>query len=180
MQSSVMRFVLVLCAAFSIFSSEARADSTLLTVTGAIDQVNREPHNSFEDALFSVLQIDFDRAYEFSREDLLSLPQETLSVQYPNWPRAIEVSGPLLKDVLDVPGARGDQVVVRAIDGYAPEFKLSEVETGGFVLALYEDERPLPLGGRGPIWLVFPQDAYTDQPEDDSGLAWAVFHIEVR
>jgi len=158
----------------------ARADAAVVTVTGAIAKTNRPAFDPFVDALFNALDVKFDRAFAFSRADLLKLPQRSLEAKYPNWPAAVRVSGPNLKDVLAAAGARGDTVIVRAVDGYAPELTMTEVQAGTFVLALAADGKPLSLGGRGPLWLVFPPQASGDRPDDDSGLAWAVFHIEVR
>jgi hypothetical protein len=160
-------------------ADQARADGAFLTVTGNVAETNQSAFDPFSDGLFNGLQIEFDKAYAFSREDLLKLPQQTLRAKYPNWPVELEFRGPNLKAVLAAATADGDMVVVRAVDGYAPEFKMTDIQTGKFVLALEVDDRPLDIGGRGPVWLVFPQNSFEDQPEDDGGLAWAVFHIEV-
>ena len=89
-------------------------------------------------------------------------------------------TGPTLASVIDLVGAKADRVLVQAVDGYAPAFRLSEVRAGTFVLATASDGKPLPLGGRGPLWLVFPAGSYAGQTaEDDSGLAWAVFHLKI-
>ena len=82
--------------------------------------------------------------------------------------------------MLDLVGATGSQVLVQAVDGYAPAFKIDEVRAGTFVLATAQGGEPLALGGRGPVWLVFPAGSYAGQTaEDDSGLAWAVFHLKI-
>ena len=70
-------------------------------------------------------------------------------------------------------------VTVRAIDGYAPEFKLSDIDSSKFILAIKANGKFLGMGGRGPVWLVFSPHTYQGQPEDDGGLTWAVIHIEV-
>lgn len=178
------RLILALVAAMSLasygLSGQARAEGAVVTVTGNVVETNRSAFDPFADALFNALQIKFDKAHAFSREDLRKLPQQSLRAKYPNWPAEVEVKGPSLKDVLAAAGADGDRVIVRAVDGYAPEFKMADVRAGAFVLALEAGGMPLSIGGRGPLWLVFPPKSYLDQPDDDGGLAWAVFHIEVR
>jgi hypothetical protein len=180
MRKVVFVVVTLLTLAGHGLTSKARADGTAVTVTGNVTAANRPAFDPFADALFNTQQIKFDKARAFSREELLKLPQHTLKVKYPNWPAEVEVKGPSLRDVLAAAGASGQTVTIRAVDGYAPEFKMSDVETDRFVLALEADHAPLAIGGRGPTWLVFPPKSYEGQPEDDGGLAWAVFDIEVR
>ncbi|MDF1793525.1 MAG: hypothetical protein P1U88_16540 [Thalassobaculaceae bacterium] len=152
----------------------------VVTVTGQIATTNRGAFDPFNDSLFGALDEKFERAFAFTLQDLAALPQKTVEVGYPNWPGPVTVSGPTLAAVLQAVGAEGSEVLVQAIDGYAPSFKISEVEAGTFVLATSMAGVPLSIGGRGPTWLVFPAGSYEGQTaEDDSGLAWAVFHLKV-
>jgi hypothetical protein len=162
-------------------SAPSRADGpVVLTVTGAIEKTNRGPFEPFSDVLFATLQESFEKAYALTLDDLGALPQQTVEVGYPNWPGPVTVTGPTLASVLDLVGATGSQVLVQAVDGYAPAFKIDEVRAGTFVLATAQGGEPLALGGRGPVWLVFPAGSYAGQTaEDDSGLAWAVFHLKI-
>ncbi len=159
----------------------ARADGpVVVTVTGQIASTNRGPFDPFADALFAALDEPFERAFALTSEDLAALPQRTLQVGYPNWPAPVRVSGPSLASVLDAAGAEGGEVLVQAVDGYAPSFRIAEVRAGDFVLATSMDGQPLSIGGRGPTWLVFPPGSDEGQTaEDDSGLAWAVFHLKI-
>ena len=106
----------------ALTSSAALADGAVLTVSGQIEKTNRGPSDSFSDALFKALDVQFAKAYEFSLADLVALPQKTLKTAYPNWPGEAVVVGPTLSDVLSHVGATGKTVGVRAVDGYAPEF----------------------------------------------------------
>ncbi|MCB9947022.1 MAG: hypothetical protein H6842_04245 [Rhodospirillaceae bacterium] len=160
-------------------------DAAVLTVSGAIDHTNRPAFDPFRDAFFGYHGIAFDNAYQFSAADLAALPQQRLEVTYPVWIEpTVTVEGPRLLDVLDTVGATGDTVTLTALDGFAVTLDRAHL-TGAFVLAVGADCTPdgctpLGLGGRGPVWLVFPPGAYPDYPgEDDDGLAWAVFHIQV-
>ncbi len=164
----------------ALTSSAALADGAVLTVSGQIEKTNRGPSDSFSDALFKALDVQFAKAYEFSLADLVALPQKTLKTTYPNWPREAVVVGPTLSDVLSHVGATGKTVSVRAVDGYAPEFVLSDIDANSFILAIKANGKTLGVGGRGPVWLVFPPGSYDGQSENDSGLTWAAFHIEVK
>ena len=178
------RVALALLAALLVLlplSAPARAAGpVVLTVTGAIDNTNRGPFDPFSDVLFGTLQETFEKAYALTLDDLAALPQKTVEIGYPNWPGPVTVSGPTLAAVLDLVGATGSEVLVQAVDGYAPSFKIAEVRAGTFVLATSQGGKPLALGGRGPVWLAFPAGSYEGQTaDDDSGLAWAVFHIKI-
>lgn len=159
----------------------AAADAMpVLTVTGAIKSTNRPPFDPFRDTLFNALDTSFEKAYTLNRKDLVAMPQVRIEVRYPGWPHPVRVRGPLLKDVLALVGVTGTTVTVHGLDGFAWEFAIADIQTGTFVLALEADGEPLALGGRGPIWLVFPPGSYAEQStDDDSGLVWAVFHMRV-
>jgi hypothetical protein len=184
MEVPMRRLALILTAALlaltQVPDAARAAGPVVITVTGEIETTNRGPYDPFADVLFGVLEEPFERAYGFTLDDLAALPQQTVELSYPNWPAPVTVSGPTLAAVLDRVGAKGDRVLVQAVDGYAPGFKIAEVKAGSFVLATSLAGTPLPLGGRGPVWLVFPAGSYAGQTaEDDSGLAWAVFHLKI-
>jgi hypothetical protein len=181
MAPKVLAGVCVILAGLALAAPTATAaEPAVLTLTGAIAEPNRPPADPFRDSLFHALQEDFEHGHAFTRAELLDLPQQELAVEYPGWPRAVTVRGPRLLDVLKAAGGMGgDRVLVQALDGYAPEFALGDI-TADFVLALEAEGEPLGIGGRGPVWLVFPPDSYAGQDSsNDAGLAWAVFHIKV-
>ena len=179
MRSLLLIFALTL-AGLTASIAPSRAEPVIVTVTGEVGKTNRGAFEPFGDALFDANGLEFERAYGFTRSELKALPQSRLTVRYDNWPREVTLSGPLLKDVLAAVEAGGDTVLVRAVDGYAPEFSRADIEAGQFVLALEADGTALATGGRGPAWLVFPPSAGEGEAASDDGLTWAVFHIEVQ
>ena len=180
MNKSIRTFLSAAFALLVLNGGLVLADGVVLTLSGSIAKTNRGPTNAFNDVLFSKLEVEFASAYELKLGDLKKLPQAELKTKYPSWPSEIVVSGPTLKDVLSHVGADGSTVIVRAVDGYAPEFKLSDIDSSKFILAIKANGKFLGMGGRGPVWLVFPPAIYEDQPEDDGGLTWAAIHIEVK
>ncbi len=180
--SAYLTAVLLAFAALGPAPAAADPAPALVTVTGAVDAPNRPPFEPFDDALFKVLDVTFERAHALSFDALRSLPQQEMTLKHTPWPRAVTVSGPRLVDVLDAAGARGDTVLVRGVDGYAPEFKMTDIRAAAdkFILAIAADGKPLSIGGRGPAWLALPSGTYPDQTDDDAALVWAVFNIEVR
>lgn len=174
-----------LCIGTGVTGAHAQGEP-ILTVTGAIEKTNRPAFDPGRDLFFGYHGIAFDNAYQFSRSDLLALPVQRLQVTYDVWIEpTVTFEGPRLLDVLDTVGATGDIITVTSLDGYAVHFDRSLL-TDDFILAVGDDCTdsgctPLGIGGRGPVWLVFPPGAYPDYTgETDDGLAWAVFHISVE
>lgn len=159
--------------------AEGSADPVILTVTGNIANANRGPVDEFDDAVFSHLDVKFDKGFTFTRAELLALPQRTQTAKYDNWPREVTATGPSLMDVLKAAGAEGKTILVQAADGYAPELTAADVAGDKLILALTADGKPLSMGGRGPIWLFGPNGAIADM-QDDGGLVFEVIHISVQ
>ncbi len=178
----------VIAALFSLLLAlhgEVRAsedsDAVIITVTGDIGETNRGPFDAFGDALFAYHEVSFEKAYAFSREDLIGLGMQETTLKYPKWPESITFRGPKMGDLLDKVEALGGKVKVQALDGYAVEFDLEAMREGPFILAIEKDGEPLATGGRGPAWLVFPPDAWDKQTAGtDEGLVWAAFHIAIE
>ena len=180
---SKWKFLLGFVAAGFLLQAQAIAsevdEPVILTITGNVMAPNRGPFEPFEDAIFSNMDIKFDKAFTFTLSDLKSLPQKKVQVQYKGWPREVVAVGPAITDVLKAAGAAGQKILVQAIDGYAPEFTGEDIARNKMILALTADGKPLSLGGRGPIWLLGPPNSFAGQ-EGEDGLAFAVMRIDVR
>ena len=167
--------------AFLAVSPALANGPALVTVTGNIENPNRGPADEFADAFFTSQDVEFQKAAAFDLESLEALGMKKITASYPDWPAEVTVEGPLLADVLAAAGAKGDTIVVRALDGYAPEIPMSDLTAYPVVLALKMNGEYLGLGGRGPAWIVYPRNDYPDLAEtDDSKWVWSVFHMEVK
>jgi hypothetical protein len=155
------------------------AEPVVLTVTGNIAAPNRGPVDAFADPVFAHLDVKFDKGFTFTLAELKALPQRSVTVRYKDWPREVTASGPGLADVLKAAGATGKTILVQAVDGYAPEFTDADIARDKLILALEADGTPLPMGGRGPLWLLGPPDSFAGQ-EDEEGFAYAVIRIDVK
>ena len=158
----------------------AQKGPTVLTVAGKIAKTNRGALAPSADIYFSHLDIEFDKAYQFDTAALAALGMHKLSATYPGSAEKVEVEGPLLADVLKAVGAKGETVVAVALDGYSAEIPMSDVTDFPIVLALKSNGKWLGLGGRGPTWVVYPQDDYPAlKDRDDSLWVWSAFFILV-
>lgn len=155
-------------------------DMVILTVTGAIGETNRGPLDEFTDAFTGHKGVKYDKAHEFTRASLAALGQHEATIKRANWPRAVTVRGPMFKDVMAKVKAEGDTVILQALDGYRSTFLIASLQSSSVLLATEADGKPLAIGGRGPVWLVFPAGIVpNDSAEGDDGLAWSVYFIEV-
>ena len=99
-------------------------------------------------------------------------------IEHPGWGGAMTVSGPRLADVLRTAGCSGRPLATLALDGFRTEIPVGELEAHDWVVATRAEGRPLGIGERGPLWLVFDvpgERAATDEEADQ--WPWALFFI---
>lgn len=162
-------------------AAPAGSSMVVLTVTGAIGETNRGPLDEFDDAFLGHKGMKFEKTYAFTLADLASLEQRELTLKRPNWPRTLKLRGPAFKDVMAKVKAEGGVATLQALDGYQSEFNIADLQSDSVLLAIEADGKPIPLGGHGPTWLVYPAGIVPgDDATGDTGLAWSVFHIEVQ
>jgi len=159
----------------------------LLTVSGAIDRHNRGPLNPTFDRLLDKQMVRFPSAYTFDFPTLANLPTVTIepTLEYDAKPHRL--SGPLLTDVLKQAGAHdapGNQIMLRAIDGYAAATTFRDAHDWRFIVATHLDGAPLALGGLGPLWALYDADripAFAAKPLKERFVScpWALYHVEV-
>ncbi|WP_420474673.1 molybdopterin-dependent oxidoreductase [Noviherbaspirillum sp. ST9] len=159
----------------------------LLTVTGAIGRGNRGPLDPALDQMMKKQGIRFDKAHAFDFASLVSLPAVTIrpTLEYDGKIHALR--GPLLTDVLAAAGVRKAQaeLVMRAIDGYAPTATMSDILKYRFIIATHLDGKPMPVGGLGPLWALYDADRFPDMAakpvnERFGNCPWGLYHIDVH
>jgi hypothetical protein len=166
----------------------ASSGPTLLTVSGAIGKSNRGALDPALDQLMKKHSIQFDKAWTFDAAALARLPEVTIKPTIEYDAKQHTLQGPLLETVLKTAGVAPDAKVLlgmRAIDGYNVMVSLADARTYRMVVATRMDGKPLPLGGVGPLWVVYDADnlpAFKDKPlKERFGLSpWGMYHIEVR
>ena len=165
----------------------ALSSPPLLTITGAIGRGNRGALDPALDQLMNKQGIRFDKGHAFDFASLAALPTVTIrpTLEYDGKRHALR--GPLLTDVLAAAGVRQGKVelVMRAIDGYAPAVMLADVRKYRFIVATHLDGKPMPLGGLGPLWAIFDADRFAEiagRPLNDrfGNCPWGLYHIDVR
>lgn len=164
-----------------------QSSPALLTITGAIGRGNRGPLDPALDQMMKKQGIRFDKGHAFDFASLAALPAVTIrpTLEYDGKPHALR--GPLLTDVLAAAGVRRGQaeLVMRAIDGYAPTATLADIGKYRFIVATHLDGKPMPVGGLGPLWALYDADRFPDMAgkplnERFSNCPWGLYHIEVH
>lgn len=160
----------------------------LMTVSGLIGSGNRGALDPALDRMMAKQKVAFAKAHAFDFSALMSMPAVTIrpTLEYDNRPHTLR--GPLLLDVVKASGSKitdKTSLLVRAVDGYAVLLSASESSNRRFILATHLDDRPMALGGLGPLWAVYDADRFPDMAAkpvtERFGLCpWAAYHIEVK
>ena len=152
----------------------------VLTVAGNISAVNRGPSDPLLDPFLAYHEKSFEAAAEFDRAMLEGLDSHEIELSYEGWPETIRFAGPRLADLLGFVGAQGNALTVTALDGFAVDITAEELAERDWIVALERDGRPLGIGGRGPLWIVYGVTESIASHDDEARWPWAVFYIEVH
>jgi len=101
----------------------------ILTIAGAVTNVNRGKSDEVVDQLMHKHGVKFDRAFQFTLSDLEKLPSVTIhpTMEYDTQVHALR--GPRLLDVLNVVGIKNagtTKILFHGIDGYSPEITFDQ------------------------------------------------------
>jgi hypothetical protein len=158
----------------------APSGAVVLTIAGQIGVANRGPVDALSDSVLAYHEKSFEAAAEFDRAMLESLGTHEVELSFEEWPEAYRFSGPKLVDVLSAAGAQGRPITATALDGYAEEISADELASRDWIVALERNGRPLGIGGRGPLWIVYSIPGASASHDDEARWPWAVFFIEVH
>lgn len=169
-------------------AAKAGRGPALLTLTGAIGNVNRGSYDPVLDQMMHKQKLSFDKAHAFDFEALTSLPALTIKPTLEYDARVHSLRGPALTEVLKAAGATmpdDARLALRAVDGYAVTLTVAQARAQGFIVATHMDGQPMALGGLGPLWAIYdadrvPEMAARPLPERFASCPWALYHIEVQ
>jgi hypothetical protein len=120
--------------------------------------------------------------YHISEAQLLKLPVHTITTST-TWTPKSTFSGPLLGDVLKLVGARGDAIELRTIDDYSYTVSAKEAERYGAILAYSRNGVRLTVSKFGPLFLIYPRDAYPSElggSAADAKFGWQIKGMAVK
>ncbi|WP_225308901.1 molybdopterin-dependent oxidoreductase [Hypericibacter adhaerens] len=90
---------------------------------------------------------------------LESLPQQELTVHTPWYPQPVTLTGPLLRDVLSLVGATGQELKASAIDDYTVEIPISDTQDYDVIVATKMNGKPMAVRDNGPLFVMYPLDS---------------------
>ena len=98
----------------------------------------------------------------FDAAMLSSLPQTSFVTKTPWYKDSIKLTGPLLKDVLDVLKVKGEKITAAALNDYKVTIPLADAIQYGAILALSMDDKELSIRDKGPVWIIYPFDSHPE------------------
>ena len=90
---------------------------------------------------------------------LQALPQKSFSTQTPWEQQPVTFTGPLLRDVMALVKAQGEQIRAVALNDYRVKLPLSDALEHDVVVAVQMNGQPIPVRTKGPLFIVYPFDA---------------------
>ncbi len=162
----ILAIVLLLGPAGPALALDPPKGPVVLTVAGAVGTTNAEA--------------DGRRVARIDRDMLAALPQRAFRTATPWHTGTPEFSGPTLRDVLALVGARGRELRVIAINDYASTVPVADAEFD-VVLATHIDGAPIPIREKGPLFIVYNFDGQPRLRTEQyfSRSVWQVRSIEV-
>jgi hypothetical protein len=155
--------------------------AVVVTVAGSIENTNRPAFDADSDLFLKYHDRTFTKAAAFDRTMLEGLGLHEVVIDFEGWPAPVHLEGPRLKDLVAAVGGSGSGITLLALDGYASEISWTELETLDWIVGLKADGRPLGLGQRGPLWIVYSYpDGRPLTAEDELRWPWATFYIEIH
>jgi hypothetical protein len=93
-----------------------------------------------------------------------------------------EFEGVLFRDVLTAAGVEGAAIKVSALNDYSYTLPMTDVKAYPVILAFKMNGRYLTRRDKGPLWVIYPRDAYPElnTKEIDHRMVWQVNQITVR
>lgn len=156
--------VLALAALPAAHALDKAKGKVVLTLTGKVTATNA------------------DGRAEFDMDMLAALPQHSFTTSTPWYKEPKKFTGPLLRDVLAAAGAQGKTLHAVAINDYKAELPVEDGQRYNVVLARLMDDKPMPVRGKGPLFIIYPFD--TDEVLRSeryySRAAWQLKRLEIE
>lgn len=136
----------------------------ILTVSGQVAHTNGDGVAAFDAAM------------------LQALPQIAVE-SYTDWTEGLQTfEGVLLRDLLDVVGAKGTVISAAAINDYAYDLPWDDLKSETVVLAMKHNGAPMSVRSKGPIWIIYQDTAPSAGPSrpHSAKMIWQLNRLEVR
>ena len=142
----------------------APADNVVLIISGNI----------------TITNVDDTLVFDMATLEKLGLVKYT--VNDPWLQSEVAYTGILLADLLKYAGSPDSVTAVEvvALDGYAAEIPISEVQEWPVLLATQADGQHMTIENNGPTRVIFPYDSHSDITAARNMSVWNVERLEVK
>ncbi|HCR96305.1 MAG: molybdopterin-dependent oxidoreductase [Halomonas sp.] len=106
----------------------------------------------------NIVNVNTEEGADFDIDMLEGLPQHAFETSTPWTSGVSQYSGPLLRDVLEHVGAKGDAIEVSALNGYVADIPIKDFYDYDVILALKRNNQHIPIREFGPLWVLYPFD----------------------
>jgi len=154
------------CLAIALMAGAAQAMPLSLDVMGNIATTTDPSHT----------------VYHLTQAQLLALPAHSITTST-TWTARSTFTGPLLSDVLKLVGAHGSQIEVHTLDDYVETIPLSDCDRYGVIVAYSMNGKRLKVSDFGPLFLIYPRDAFPAElsgASADSKFVWQIKALIVK
>jgi hypothetical protein len=121
-------------------------------------------------------------SFDMATLEQIGLVRFTTKTEWTDGP--VEFEGVLLKDLLAVLEAGGDaeKLTLKALNDYISSMPISDAADYPVILAIKENGQYMSVRERGPLWIVYPQDAYPEvgRREFLSRWVWQLAEIGIE
>jgi hypothetical protein len=120
--------------------------------------------------------------FHFTESDLLALPAHSITTST-TWTPKSTFTGPSLADVLKTVGAWGSELEIHTLDDYTCTVPVADAERYGVIIAYSMNGKRLKVSDFGPLFLIYPRDAYPAELQGavgDAKFAWQIKSIVVK
>lgn len=122
------------------------------------------------------------KSFELTMADLEQMTTAVLRTSTPWHDHVVEFEGVRLSDLMAMVGAEGENAFVVALNDYTADIPVSDFESFDPILALREDGELMPVGDKGPAFIVYPYDENKDLQSEKYYLrsVWSVSSITIE
>ena len=118
----------------------------------------------------------------FDLNTLESLPQRQFTTMTPWSDKPIQFSGPLLRDVLAIAGAKGQNIRATAINDYRINIPVQDAMRFDMIVATRMNGERMSVRDKGPLFVVYPFDSLPElqQARYYERSIWQLKSLEVE
>lgn len=127
-----------------------------------------------------VTVVSVGKSVEYTLDELESLGSSELETSTTWTDGAQRFQGVLLSRIAEEFGVTAGKVVVRAINDYEAVIEVAEILKYPVLLATRQNGERMPVRDKGPAWIVYPRDQYSELAGEEHNYKWVWQVMSIR